>query len=336
MALGEYLQDLNEDLDISVAALDYMPLGNEATIRDELAERFGSVQLVRQRYELRPTLHAAHAVLWYGVTQAIPNALTALGPERPASIRVVHTDRYVDGPAFARRWQRVIDATVCVTPTISRRIPGAVFIPNPLPRRGLEGPAGSFFDGGPGSQRPTLGFLGRLIPLKNAEWLVQNVASIGCNLLLQALDTELQTTTDLERLAETLGVRDRIHFLPPGRDVGTLLRSIDALAVVSEREGFPRVVIEAGSLGVPVIATRVGALPETFANEILFIDSENGIPVAESLQDALTRLDANLGERLRQRVLELCDGPEVASRYAAVCRDAIVQAEETKDALSKE
>ena len=66
-------------------------------------------------------------MLWYGVVNAVPDVLSAMD-RRPASVRVVHTSRPVDGPGFQRRWGRAIDATVCVSPEVARRIPGAVFI----------------------------------------------------------------------------------------------------------------------------------------------------------------------------------------------------------------
>jgi glycosyltransferase involved in cell wall biosynthesis len=97
--------------------------------------------------------------------------------------------------------------------------------------------------------------------------------------------------------------------------VGTLLRSVDALVVPSRHEGFPMVVVEAGMLGVPVIATRVGALPELFAEEILFFDDAEGEPDAASLRRALAETCPAWGERLHARVSRLCDRDAVVSRY---------------------
>src|SRR6478672_4294725 len=116
MAVADGLRRLRPDLALDVCALDNLAVGGAATIREELMDRFGAVTFVRRRWELRPRLCAAGVVLWYGVSNAVPSALeamAALGP-RPGSLRVVHTDRAVDGPGFARRWRRVIDAVVCV------------------------------------------------------------------------------------------------------------------------------------------------------------------------------------------------------------------------------
>jgi glycosyltransferase involved in cell wall biosynthesis len=308
-AMMEVAQGLREqgEIVLDVCALDNLDTGGAATIHEELVARFGPVTFVRRRWELRPRLREADVVLWYGVSNAVPTALSA-DTSRPGSIRVVHTDRAVDGPGFARRWRRVIDAVVCVSPVVARRIPGAVFIPNPGSPAHLMGERQEFFTG---SGRRTLGWMGRLVPLKNVPWLIENLEILGCNLLLQALDTPLLTVAGLKREVEERGLEDRVCFLPPGRDVGTLLRSIDALVVASQHEGFPMVVVEAGMLGVPVISTRVGALPELFAEEILFFDTAD----AASLRRALAEAGPARGERLRAKVSRLCDRDAVVSQY---------------------
>jgi glycosyltransferase involved in cell wall biosynthesis len=305
---------LRDDFDLDVCALeDDRP---ERLLIPELAARFGAWTPIRKRWELRPRFRAADAVLWYGVINAVPDvlsAMTAMG-ERPASIRVVHTSREEDGPAFHRRWGRVIDATVCVSPAVARTIPGAVFIPNTCSGETLKGERIEAFPPG----RPTLGWLGRLVPLKNMPWLIDNAEAIGCNLLIQALDSPLLSVEELRRRAG-----NHVKFLPPSRDVGTLLRSVDALILASDHEGFPRVVVEAGMVGTPVISTPVGALPELFGKEILFVESP---PDAASVRSALERLDPSSGPRLREKVVRLCSLETVAGRYAGVIHAALARA----------
>ncbi len=313
-------EGLRRELDLDVCALDDAAPVVGWSIREELARRFGGVTLVRKRWELRPRFRAADAVLWYGIVNAVPAVLDAM-ERRPVSVRVVHTDRPEDGPAFHQRWRRAIDATICVSPAMARRIPGAVFIPNLCSGETLQEPRRELHP--PGSR--TLGFLGRLTPLKNVSWLVENVAALGCNLLIQALDTPLLTAAELERRAGDLGLGERVRFLAPSRDVGALLRSIDALAVVSRHEGFPRVVVEAGMAGTPVIATRVGALPELFAGEILFVESAGGVPSLASLRAALERVDLSWGRRLQERICSLCDRETVIASHIGVLRGVLAQ-----------
>lgn len=301
-------EGLRGEFDLDVCALQDGRL--ERTLVPELDARFGGWTAIQKRWELRPRFRAADAVLWYGVTNAVPNVLAAM-EARPASIRVVHTDREVDGPGFERRWGRVVDSTVCVSPAVMRKIPEAVFIPNTCSGETLKGPRMELFPPG----RPTLGFLGRLIPLKNVPWLIDNAEALGCNLLIQAMDTELLTVADLERRAG-----ESVKFLPPSRDVGTLLRSVDALILVSEHEGFPRVVVEAGMVGTPVISTPVGALPELFGEEILFVENP---PSVESVRAALERLEPSWGIKLQEKVARLCAPEMVVGRYAEVIRAAV-------------
>ena len=116
-------------------------------------------------------------------------------------------------------------------------------------------------------------------------------------------------------MAARHGVGERVKFLPPSRDVGTLLKSVDALAVLSQNEGFPMVVVEAGLTETPVIATQVGALPELFADEILFVDLEHGEPSIECFLSALARLDRRWGRRLHERVSSLCAKESVVAQY---------------------
>jgi glycosyltransferase involved in cell wall biosynthesis len=307
-------EGLRATVDLQVCALDNTPVTVETTLRGELEERFGTATFIRRRWELRPCFRKADAVLWYGVVNAVPDVLSSLD-RRPASVRIVHTDRAVDGPGFHRRWRRVIDRTICVSPAVARRIPGAVFIPNTCSPERLLGPRRELFPPG----RKTLGFLGRLVPQKNAAWLVENAAALDCNLLIQALDTQLQTTADLRLLAERQGIAERVRFFPPGRDVGTLLRSVDAVVIASQHEGFPMVAVEAGLLGTPVIATRVGALPEVFPDQILFVDQgEDGLPDLASMSAAVAAVGAAWGRRLRERVEELCACEAVVARYLEV------------------
>lgn len=304
-------------------------------LSDELRSRLGHVEVLEHRWQLRPWLGEADALLWYGVNAAVPTALRQLeesAGRRPASVRVVHTERVEDGHAFHRRHARQIDATVCVSPAIARAVPGGVFVANACSRAYLQGARRRLFPPG----RATLGCLGRLVPQKNFRWLVANVDRLECNLALQVLDTELETADDLRRLAAERDVADRVRFLPATRDVGTLLRSVDALVVASRHEGFPRVVMEAALVGTPVISTRVGALPELFPVEIRFIDSVDGRPDAESLRRAVSRLQPGRrhelrhragrlhhhAEALRHRVEALCNPKHVADEYLREIQEA--------------
>lgn len=73
-----------------------------------------------------------------------------------------------------------------------------------------------------------------------------------------------------ERLAGANLAEGKFHLAGKVNDVVPWLRSLDVLVLPSRLDGRPVVVLEALALGVPVIASRVGALPE------LIIDGVNG------------------------------------------------------------
>lgn len=70
----------------------------------------------------------------------------------------------------------------------------------------------------------------------------------------------------LEAQAARLGLADRAHFLGWRADAPAVLAALDVLLAPSRWEGFGLVFLEAMALGVPVISTRVSAIPEIVAD----------------------------------------------------------------------
>ena len=310
----EVAQGLHDSFEVTVCALDLRSMTVEMSTRGELLARFGEVSFIRSGEQLEAAFAAVDVVLWYGMNHLTASTLEGM-QRRPLSIRVVHTQKVEEGEEYHERWRHCIDAVVCVSPQVQRRIAGSTFIPNTVSMDRLRGPARCFFPdlGGP---RRTLGWVGRLFGFKNIPWLIENAAALDCNLLIQGIDTEEFTRSDLERFARDRDVASRVRFLRPDWDVGTLMKSVDAIAIVSEQEGFPMVAIEAGMVGKPLIATRVGALPELFADEIRFVDYQGTRPGLLSMRRALDGIDASWGTRLHDKVVRLCSREAVIGRYA--------------------
>jgi glycosyltransferase involved in cell wall biosynthesis len=86
----------------------------------------------------------------------------------------------------------------------------------------------------------------------------------------------------LERQASSLDLQDRFHLLGFREDVAELLQAADALVLSSAWEGLPNSVMEALSAGKPVVATRVGGVPE------LVHDGEDGLLVPPGNPQALS------------------------------------------------
>lgn len=102
----------------------------------------------------------------------------------------------------------------------------------------------------------------------------------------------------LEALAHRSGVGDAVVFLGFRKDVPEVLSAFDGYLLPSRAEGLGTAALEALSVGLPVIGSRVGGIPESVVHEQtgLLFESEN----SDQLAAAMARLmgDAALRERL--------------------------------------
>jgi len=135
-----------------------------------------------------------------------------------------------------------------------------------------------------------LGVLGRLIPLKNVESLIQatvRLADMGIEVQTEIAGSG-PSESSLRDLVASLGVAERVRFLGWRTDVGRLLAVWDLLVIPSLEEGFPLSALEAMAAARPVVASRVGGLSE------LVVDGVTGRLVPPGDTDALVRCIAEL------------------------------------------
>ncbi|PIV72222.1 MAG: hypothetical protein COW56_10360 [Rhodocyclales bacterium CG17_big_fil_post_rev_8_21_14_2_50_68_7] len=92
----------------------------------------------------------------------------------------------------------------------------------------------------------------------------------------------------LREHASTSGVADRVIFLGHREDVPDLLAASDALLLSSRSEGVPQAVTQALGCGLPVVATRVGGVPELVIHERTGLLAQPGD--AAGIAEALLRL----------------------------------------------
>jgi glycosyltransferase involved in cell wall biosynthesis len=105
----------------------------------------------------------------------------------------------------------------------------------------------------------------------------------------------------LQRMVQTLGLREEVSFVGFVKDVPKLLSSIDVLVLPSLYEGLGVAALEAMAAGKPVVATRVGGLAESV------VDGETGFLVpsrdATALAEAIQKLvaDPSMGRAMGQK-----------------------------------
>jgi glycosyltransferase involved in cell wall biosynthesis len=85
----------------------------------------------------------------------------------------------------------------------------------------------------------------------------------------------------LERRADELALRARVHFLGRRDDVDSILSALDVAAMSSDYEGTPLVAFECFANRTPLVATAVGGLPD------IVEDGRTGLLVPPRRPDAL-------------------------------------------------
>jgi glycosyltransferase involved in cell wall biosynthesis len=158
-----------------------------------------------------------------------------------------------------------------------------------------------------------IGIVGRIEPYKGHEDLIFALARLTpkqrekIRLVVIGSSTSTNEVPRLNRIARNLGVADNLQFLGylEGRPVD-LIAQLDLLVVATRSfEGFGLTLIEAMSVNTPVLATRVGAIPQ-------FVNENNGLLVAPASP-------AELADALVQFIEE----PQPWRRRAEVAREMI-------------
>lgn len=94
----------------------------------------------------------------------------------------------------------------------------------------------------------------------------------------------------VEQLAREAGLADAVVFTGFRPDVPALLAAMDCFALASTRtEGVPQALLQAFAVGVPVVASRIGGIPEvvTDGETGLLVESEAVPPLAAAIERVL-------------------------------------------------
>lgn len=146
------------------------------------------------------------------------------------------------------------------------------------------------------SDAQVLGMASRLVEQKGIPYALEALRRIRADFprahLVIAGDGE--KARELRRLASMLGIADRVCWLGWREDAADLMAAFDIFLLPSLHEGFGLVLLEAMSRRVPIIASRVGAIPE------VVVDGETGILVEARNVDQLAAAMARL---LKDRAL---------------------------------
>ena len=137
-----------------------------------------------------------------------------------------------------------------------------------------------------------IGVCCRLVPQKGVGYFLEAVPGIlrwNRNVIfLIAGDGPLRT--ELEQTAQGLDISGRVKFLGFRSDVQNILHAIDAYVLPSVHEGTPLGLLEAMSLGKPVIVTRVGSNAEIIEDNVSgrLVEPRDPSDLARTIIDVLS------------------------------------------------
>jgi sugar transferase (PEP-CTERM/EpsH1 system associated) len=157
-----------------------------------------------------------------------------------------------------------------------------------------------------------LAIIARLTPVKDHKNLIDAFSH-----LTHSLDAEQMPRLrvigsgpleqELKSYVENKGLNYCIKFLGERHDIVELLSEVDVFVLSSIAEGIPMTILEAMSCGIPVVATRVGGIPEVIE------DRRNGRLV-----------DKQNPEQLANALLEYIQQPHIVEVESISARERIV------------
>ncbi len=224
-----------------------------------LAGRLAGVPVVATAHSTNAGKHFGRAERIIAVSRAVAEFLIAQG-YNPSIINVVH--------------HGVADPL---------RLP-----PHPVLRATLGLPAGAVL----------CGIVARLVRAKGQDLAIDALADCPDLIHLVLIGDEATPWGKAMRArAAAVGVADRVHFLGFRDAAPQWMRELDLVLAPSRREALSLTLAEAAAVGLPVIAARVGGIPEVVA------DGETGLLVpaedVAGLAAAMVRLAADPGLRGR-------------------------------------
>jgi glycosyltransferase involved in cell wall biosynthesis len=132
-----------------------------------------------------------------------------------------------------------------------------------------------------------IGTIANFYKTKGLPYLIEAIGDIDNKKLVIIGDGKERK--NLENIIRENGLKDKVILLGKKKNASQYLKAFDVFVLPSVKEGFPWSVLEAMTAKVPVIATRVGAVPEIITHK------ENGLIIEpkepQQIVKALNEID---------------------------------------------
>ena len=182
-----------------------------------------------------------------------------------------------------------------------------------------------------------LGWVGRFDPKKRVEDFLDAAYHLAATrpqarfVLIGGPDAFFPEYHDRLVAEATARLGERVICTGDRKDVPRLLMGLDGLAWLSEGEGMPHVIAEAGAARLPVVATRDGGSPEQITDGVsgLFVPARDPAAVAAALERLVDdpALRVRLGTALRHTVETTYALPVVIRQWEALFATVVAERE---------
>ena len=269
--------------------IERVPITRQLSVAD-----IGALSRISRRIKsLAPDVlhgHGAKGAALVRLTSAAPNAIRAYTPHGGS---LVYCPGTLSG-GFYRTIERLLnpytDLFLFESAYIAELYRSVVAPPRAMVRVVRNGIAESEFEPvSPNDDATDIVCVGELRPVKAIDVLIEALAVLAHSgrRVTATIAGEGPDAGKLKALAGRLGLADQIRFVGfcPARKAFAMGRM---LVIPSRAESLPYVVLEAAAAGLPIIATRVGGVPEIFGPQSdRLIPFDDAAALVEAIAQAL-------------------------------------------------
>lgn len=316
----QHLSSLVRFLDPNRVIVQKCIVTQENLVNHEFCQKLGLPLVIGQKDAICAAAHDSDVLLYWGIglDQWLPEKLS------PLCVFLAHGEADWTRATLVRN-RRVTDHVIAVSQRAKQQVCDGfdtTVIPNGIDTARLA-TTRSRSDVreslGFGPHDFVLGIVARYSSEKRFELLIETIAALPKNFKMLAVGFGHKLGKYLEMANSR--IPNRYAFVSATDYLGDYYQSMDAYCMTSEHEGFGLVVLEAMFQGLPVIATKVGAVPE------LIVDGQSGLIVdgdplcfaeaAKSLHARRAWAKA-LGNEARQFAMQHGHARMMADRYTTL------------------
>jgi len=136
-----------------------------------------------------------------------------------------------------------------------------------------------------------------------------------------------QEKSKLKSLIKEMNLNNNIQLAGFKEDIGKALSLLDIFVLPSRMESFPMILLEAGAIGLPIVATNVGGIPEMIESnrEGLLIAPESPHQMADAIIKLIDspELRLRLGETFRNKVTKELNLESMVQHTLSIYNEAV-------------